>query len=270
MFRKRPKKTFPPGTFIPTPVRIFAILQLCIAFSILLWHASYPFMGELFEVKSKMLIYQAVMGTKDESNRIRFGNLPEKEQQKLLEGYQHFQEKLEKTFYEKLKQSLKKILNLPTFELAWLFFSVILAIMLLKKIEGAKEALWILPLLVFAYAGENRGLSPRILSDDQKLFPSEELIVEKYLDVPFSQNVFEQKEQLKKGWDAYLIKEWAPEGGNEQDGLFAFNLERVKILAREKPVTRTQPDSLSLLAIYLGWNISFALVARQYLTLRDA
>ena len=68
---RRRKKTFPPGTFIPTPQRLMAIAQLCIAFSLLLWYAMQPFMGEYFDLRSRMLLYEYAMGTSPSSNRNR-------------------------------------------------------------------------------------------------------------------------------------------------------------------------------------------------------
>ena len=62
MFRKRTKKIYPPGTFIPTPARVCAIIQLCVAFTVLIWNMATPFAGELFNVKSKMILYHDVMG----------------------------------------------------------------------------------------------------------------------------------------------------------------------------------------------------------------
>ena len=61
----RPRKSFPPGTFIPTSQRLMAIGQLCIALSLMLWYMTQPFMGEYFALRSRMLLYEYVMGTSD-------------------------------------------------------------------------------------------------------------------------------------------------------------------------------------------------------------
>lgn len=265
MFRKRIKKTFPPGTFIPLPARIFAILQLCMVFTILLWHASEPFMGELFAVKSKMLIFQHLMGQKDEANRNRFLALPETERADLLQTYESLQSQLNSPFKSKLKGSFKAIfLDIPPLELAWIVFSIILSIMLLKKVEGVTQVIWVLPLLALAYSVDNRmyGYPPR-LTEEQKLFPTEESIIENYIHEPFSQNPFLQKDQLKKGWDNYLIQKWTSGQGTPEEGLFAFNLERAKKISLLSPKKRETQESLFLIALYVFWNISYAWIVRK-------
>ena len=59
------RKTFPPGTFIPTSQRLMAIGQLCLVFSLMLWYMIQPFMGEYFALRSRMLLYEYVMGTSE-------------------------------------------------------------------------------------------------------------------------------------------------------------------------------------------------------------
>src|SRR4051812_38869550 len=95
----RPSKIFPPGTFIPTPQRLMAIGQLCLAFSLMLWYLTQPFMGEYFALRSRMLLYEYVMGTSDWTEQEaklkrqvqRFKELPEGEQRVLKEAYHHLQ-----------------------------------------------------------------------------------------------------------------------------------------------------------------------------------
>ena len=58
----RSRKTFPPGTFIPTSQRLMAIGQLCIAFSLMIWYLTQPFMGEYFALRSRMLYMNMYMG----------------------------------------------------------------------------------------------------------------------------------------------------------------------------------------------------------------
>ena len=67
MPRTRTPKTFPPGTFLPTPQRIIVILQLCVTFSVILWNVAQPFTGEYFTVRSRMLLYEYLMGKSDQN-----------------------------------------------------------------------------------------------------------------------------------------------------------------------------------------------------------
>ena len=114
------KKQFPPGTFIPTPARVAAIIQLCLAFSVILWCAGQPFMGELFAIKSKMILYQSVMGSPDllkkgkddpklaarlERNAERFASLPLDQKQQLIRSYEQLHNKAEAPFLTKLWRS---------------------------------------------------------------------------------------------------------------------------------------------------------------------
>ena len=104
MFRKRAKKSYPPGTFIPTPARVFAILQLCIAFSILLWNASLPFMGDLYEIKSKLLLYKHVI---DHPQFVRLSPL---EQESIHTSQAVLQAQLGLPFLQKLGNSFSAII----------------------------------------------------------------------------------------------------------------------------------------------------------------
>jgi hypothetical protein len=284
MFRKRTKKAFPPGTFIPTPARVVVILQLCLAFTLLAWNAGLPFMGELFANKAKMFLYQDVRGIanpekvdvesiqKLQRNAHRFEKLSLQQREHLAQTYAGLQTPSDSTFLFKLKRSIHLLLvELPPFELAWLVFSVVISIMLLKKVEGATLAVWLLPLVVFAYGVDNRlNGKGSGLTEEAKLFPTEETIVADYLKKPLSANVFEQREQLVRGWQLYLVEAWAkqtpstdPKVFQEQmeAGEFAFNVARLEKMALDNhlstpPLHKKEP--LAILALYLIWNNFFA------------
>lgn len=250
MFRKRVKKSFPEGTFIPFPARMCAILQLCIAFGMLLWYAAQPFMGELFEIKSqKLLIHYAL------DHPEQFAQLPLSEQKFLQERSALLQQRLEISFFQKLKKSVQTIAALPLLKLCWVILSIILSLFLLKKKEGAAQALWLLPFLALAYGIDNRlNAPPAALSAEERLFPSESYLAEYYLDEPFSSQLFEQRKQLEQAWNHYLDREWG--------GLYAFNLARIHTLHLESAHGPTQEASL-LLFLFLFWNLSYAFISNQ-------
>ena len=192
MFRKRQKKNFPEGTFIPTPARVCAIIQLCLAFSLILWYASEPFIGEIFTLKSKQLFYQDIMGipSKDHlsgeslerlsRNAERFSMLSVEQQDQLTSSYQSLQNQLQRSFLEKIISMAGIFLGkIPAFELAWIVLSIIIPILLLKKIEGATQAVWLLPVLVAFYAADVRwfGAYGHASPPDAALFPSEQELV---------------------------------------------------------------------------------------------
>lgn len=284
--RPKKKKSFPPGTFIPTPARIMAIIQLSLAFTLFLWNVSLPFMGETFTYKNDRNLYHTVMGKSDgiESaelkekvtrNAKRFDTLPQREKLLVLDGYQKLLESSQTSFLEKLKRSVTiALVGIPTFEMAWLCLAVIIPIMLLLKVPSAREAVWLLPLVTAVYIGDQALFSTHRGNDDN-LYPSEKIIVEQYLKEPLSPNIFAQQQQLKKGWHLYLVQKWAKTHPSNdetlflqqvEEGEFAFYLARLQRLKRESAATSLSnaPKSSPVLLGFLVWNFAFAVVVSRY------
>jgi hypothetical protein len=297
MFRKQQKKIFPPGTFIPTPARVMAIVQLCLAFTVILWNASQPFMGELFDLKSKQLLVYDVMGIpsehlsgslaeiaktkKDrlERNAMRFQALPATRQQEIAKLSNQWQQELQRTFLDKLQRSFHVLaFDIPPFEQAWLLLSLAVPILLLKRIEGAKYVVWLLPLTTLLYAVDNRWHAVSAISAEAQLFPTEQTLIQQYIKEPLDKDVFGQKSQLMQGWKRYLVIEWGKETpvkepklfeGQAEKGEFVFNLARLDAKKADRggdAISKNRrppqnPESLSVLAIYLFWNLSLALTA---------
>ena len=274
MFCKRTRKDLPEDTFIAKPARIMAILQLCLVFTVMAWHAGFPFMGELFSLKSKLSVYQHVMGVLNPSYVKRFDALPTEKKDEILKNYQSLQAQYHRPFAMKVWQGLERLFfGFSSFKFLWVVFSLIIPILLLKKVEGAVAAIWLLPVVTFVFIIHNRWYGePAGISKETLLFPTEEYLVANYLQHPLSANLREQEQQLKHSWDLYLIQEWAKESPskdpaifNEQQekGDFAFNVKRLDYL---KPETANDINSENyqasyyLLGLYLFWNLSFALV----------
>lgn len=285
MSSRRRRKEFPPGTFIPTPQRLMAIGQLCIAFSLLIWYAVQPFMGEYFNLRSRMLLYEYVMGTSDllkkrhgqeeklERQAKRFQFLPDEQKNVLIKDYQHIQEYAKRSTFQKILDGLRMlILEIPPFEQAWIFFSITIAILILLKVEGAKSAAWLLPLIVVAYSIDNQLTGKMASSPDLQLFPTEETIIQNYLNAPLAASPLEQKEQLEKGWKLYLLDKWSiNQEKNEEQGLenaeFQFTLARLNVLHGQpwSDWLNTFHEKLSLfsLILFLAWNILFAWIINR-------
>lgn len=285
MFRKRQKKVIPPESFIPKPARICAIIQLCLAFSLLLWNASEPFVGEIFTWKSRLLFYQDVMGIPSDGNASsekearlsrnaeRFHKLPSIKQEKLIQDKEQIQKQLQRSFWDKIK-SLAALYayTISPYELAWIFFSVVISIMLLKKVEGAAQVVWLLPLLTALYAADTRWFAHPVPASDSSLFPSEAELIEHYVKAPLSSDIFEQQKQLTLGWKRYLIAEWTHETPAEdpalfelqaEEGEFLFTLARLELrkpTLADAPAAR-HPPSFPLLILYFFWNVYFAYTA---------
>jgi hypothetical protein len=173
-----------------------------------------------------------------------------------------------KGFWVKSGEALKAlVVDLPAFTQAWLFFSFLVCLFLLLGIEGAAKAAWVLPLIVLAFAVDNRlNGKPHGSAPDSDLFPSEQYVVEHYRTEPLSGDHVQQREQLTEAWQHYLVAEWAHEPYSTQaieKGEHAFNTARLKryLDAQELPEMRAVQGTqkpLLLLAVYFAWNLFFA------------
>jgi hypothetical protein len=271
MFCRREKQIFPPGTFIATPARVAAIIQLCLAFTLLLWIVAQPFTADLFAIKLEMLRYDELR-----AKPLLMEKVPAALKQQIAHNYSHLEKKLQTGFADKLQASLWLFFRTPPFELAWMFFSLLLPIMLLMRIEGAATACCLLPIIALAFAIDNHLNAQALLPPpDQALFPSESYLVQNYLDAPLSASTLAQQQELRGGWQRYLIVVWGKEIPSSQpkvylqqleEAEFAFNLARLqlrlkaktKVLASELPPARQSHWTLWL---YILWNVFFAGVA---------
>lgn len=260
------KKEYPPGTFLPTPQRVLAIMQLCTAFTLIMWYVGQPFMGEYFRLHSRMIVYEYVLGTSGKGKMVnngeRFTELPKDKQEMILHDYKKIQNYAQRSIFSKIVDGVNVLfLEIPAFEVAWIFFSIVITILLLKKVEGARYAVWILPLLVLGYVIDNRtsGILPKA-SPDEALFPTEQMIVQGSLD-PTQEYV-----QLQKGWKKYLITHWLPKGKakakNVEEAEFHFTVARLERLHGQKLTdwlfSYRDQNSFFFLTLCMGWNLFFA------------
>lgn len=238
-----------------TAKRVLAILHLCLVFTMICWSGGFPFMGELYHLKSKKMLYESVL-----NDRERFAKLPESKRFEIEAGYHQLEEESKTPFLTKLARSWKILaFYLSPFCQAWILFSIIIPILLLLKIEGSELAAWILPLLVAFYVWDNHANGVDA-NPETKLFPTEEYLVSRYLDAPLSSNILTQKEELIHAWNGYLKQEWAQKE-DLAEGWFRFNIARIKAQAQQRYAWQfRQRESSSILLLYLGWNLFFAAV----------
>lgn len=292
MFRKkRPKKEFPPGTFIPTQARVAAIIQLCLAFVVLLSSISYPFLGEIFANKTEALLYSDIMGNTSaadansisererlQRNGERFEAMEENARMQIVEHYHQLHAKAKTSFFEKIGSSFSILVSaLPAFKQAWIIFSIVISILLLLRIEGANYAALLLPVIAFCYAYDNYNFGvPRKSTAQEKLFPTEQVIVNDYLRKPLSSDIMEQQHQLQHGWHLYLIEKWARQRPSEdakvfsqqvEDGEFAFNLARIGTLGKRANVDSIfkEREHFVMLLLYVLWNGFFAWTVNRWI-----
>lgn len=266
-------KSYPAGTFIRTSFRTLAILQLCLSFTILSFYAGYPFMGELFEIKSEKILYETVMGKESLETKKFFLSLSPQEREGIELGYKALNDKGERPLPLKLNDSLHILLMvIPPFEKAWIFFSVVISILLLLKIEGARPAAWLLPLIVLALGIDSfNASSSNKHSFEKALFPTEDYLIRNYLRSPLSSNISSQREELLYAYRLYLIKEWAHDSApNEtsqflkkaREGEFFFNVARLNAkradFAQGVAKGISAPIPIPILVLYFSWNFFFA------------
>lgn len=253
--------------------RLLAIVQLCITFTLILWYLFQPFMGEYYALKSRLILMEFVMGIPNvhsqlsevqlEANQKRFIQL--KEAQQVSKDYQEIHQYASRPALTKISDGISLLFReISLFELSWLFFATLVSILLLKETPGAREVVWILPLLALLFAGDNLLFgTPSKGAQDRSLFPNEEQLVAK----PLEGSWLEQREQLQKGWEGYLLSNWSF-GGDLAAAEFNFAIERLKALTnhpREEWLAELHSKkSVYLLFCYVAWNLYFAYSWRSH------
>jgi hypothetical protein len=259
------------GNYIAFPARVASILQLCLAFTTLIWITSSPFVNEYFSIHADILLYQTVTGEHGGPNADYFKALPEDKRRLLLYNYNKLLNSPAHTLPENASRIIQSLFGGPSpFKIAWVGLAIVIPIFVLKRREGARAVVWLLPILAICHAIVSGGPSEKSGSRSV-VIPEEELIVTKYLHEPLRGTIGQQREQLTLGWHRYLVQEWAHEEiaadpllFQEQvnRGEFAFNLGRAEELGkREKGLEHGDGrDSPLLLLAYIMWNCVFACV----------
>lgn len=261
--------------YLPMPKRIACILQLILSLSVFLWLLFDPFMGEHFRLKEELILIQNLRGdetlkaqllpaaqNKLARNQTRFQTLPLTEQEQIHHKAHLLEWKMNTPAISKFIHGISSFLfRTPVITLLWIILSILLSIACLKKKGWAFRATFLLPILSLAYAYAIYH-SARPYSSP---YPSEREVLQ-YLEKPLGSTLSEQRENLKKGWELYLIHEWAheePTVENYQDqvekGEYAFNLVLLDRLKEEPPM------NIFLILGYIGWNMAFAIVLNRNL-----
>jgi hypothetical protein len=262
-----------------TYIRIIAIIQLCFVFSLLSWYMSYPFMGQLFALKSKKYLALNVTGQecnadreKMERNKQRFNSLPLNQQTSIQRYLDEINLRLNQSFSKKLMRSIHILaFEISTLERMWIVFSLLIPLLFLMNFDTAKQIAYVLPLITFCYALDNHWNGYRDVSKEAALFPTEETIVSRYLSKPLSGPISRQQSELALGWQLYLIDQWAHDkpsaDTNErlkqvETGEHRFLTARVLAQATQPPqaemYTFQRQQSLPILLLFLLWNLFFA------------
>lgn len=169
--------------------RGWCIAHLCIAFSLLCWYGGHPFLHDLFDVRWQLKALEQV--------EPHLAELPEEQRETVLTLASSLNAQLEEPFFEKCRRAMKLLLlDLPPFMRMWLFLSILLPILLLLKYEGARPALWLLPIAATVLALNAK-------SPPAPFLPSETALLEHYGNPQDT-----SWDSLKTAWENYLAKEW--------------------------------------------------------------
>lgn len=263
-------------------MRLAAIAQLCLAFSLILWILGQPFVGDHFSTRSTLLFFQAVTGTgtgplpadKLARHAQRFAQLDPVRQQTILTAYATLEQHAQRSFLAKTREALLGLaVTSPLFLRSWLILAIALSVMLLRGRPGASIAAWLLPIVALCYAMDNRltGVQP-LLSPDHLLLPTEKQLAERY-GALLGLTIEEQRAGLTRAWQQYLISEWAhqipsadPIAFREQveTGEHALTLKRLEArlpLIAQPPLHTV--TSWLVLALFCIWNLCFAIAVQK-------
>lgn len=275
---------------IPTKARVVIILHLCIGLSAMLWLIGYPFMGGHFAYQSDLLLFEAVMGKsellkkidpekaaaleeKTLLNRTFFQQLDLDSRDKIQSAADQRLKILSQSGALKMRDALKFAFELPPLLIAWVLLSVIVPIALLLRHRWALLGTLLIPLVTLGFVVANwySGADPLQYSD-QGLFPDEKTLVQTELHQPLKGSLNEQKAQLNRSWQTYLVKHFAHDIPSENPtlfhrqvakGEFRFNLERLKRLPPNLSYSFWEQKPFYLLLSYLLWNCFFAWVVAK-------
>lgn len=250
--QKGPKISMFSHFSLPKSVKVAAILQLCIAFTLLLWFLLTPFLLPYYEARSDLLLIEASQGETKELELIDpvfatslkerrslqnslFKNLSLPEKRSVLALDHEKRVLLKETFLEKSQRALLFLMKAPFISYLFLFLSIMtpIALLLLKPIGRAA----LLPLLITTFFFT---LFHYNLIDSKKsaLIPSEKELI----DHPLKGSYIEQKNALEIAFQDYLIKNYLNETPSESAKIreaqlakseFFFLQKRVKELSKE-------------------------------------
>lgn len=241
-----------------------------------------PFVEDHMILQSQKSLLMNVIGWEGESPSPHLELLPEEQVERLTRNHQRFlalpfslqQEirtqlsSLETRSALSFQSKTQRVFSIFAYEIhpflqAWVLFSLILCFLLFFRIEGAVTATWLLPLLSVVYFFFLPSPPPQAPT----IWPSEQMIVEEYLEEPLDQNISIQREQLTQGWQHYLVRHWLheepqadPAAYQEQveRGEYRFQLARIQHEKRYPPTRLPPRPSLVGLSLLLIWNLFFA------------
>jgi len=284
------KRAIAPGILLPTKTRFVIIAHLSLLFTVVSWIFLEPFMGNLYQYRTQLSLYETTMGKEQVVARMedspekktlieklarhaaRFGALGPQEREEISRSYDKLILRDESSASEKVKGAFYTLcFSLSPYLRGWLLLSFAVCLFLLLRIEGGASASWLLLLLACFFAVDNqyKGVIPKP-DPDTALFPTEQTLLKDYLHEEPASSINEQYAQLKRGWEQYLVTTWSPNKDLEE-GEFRFNLARLKAWIEQPPEKEGAfpwKRSLWLLLPFCLWNLFFACFLNRRWALR--
>lgn len=242
---------------IPKSARIVCIIQLCLAFTVLLWVFGTPFTDELYRNKKTT----AAIEWLTIENSEYYETLSPDKKSDLQHIYEKAHNGIQESFLQKLAKSFEELLlQTPITKQLWLLLAFILPFLVMKQIEGSREVFWVFPILALLYAWQ---VGPQ--KNLHTLYPTESYLEQHYLSAPITGSITEQKEQLEKAWQSYIAAEWSKAEKNSSpnekfaNGLYHFIYETTILEWSQPPI---KPGILTL-GSYVIWNLLAAFVVNR-------
>ncbi len=189
-------------------MRTFAVTHLSILFSFLLFWVGHSFLAEHFVVQSRLRIYDYIF----QQETFLPLELSEERLERIQEDYDLLQ-----TYGHRLKEQKREtrwkhlFTSVSQWTLLWSLFSFFTAWWLLREREGALPAAWLLPLILLLDLQTSPSSPLPPWENEHLLFPHEDTLVATYRDQPLSGGIQQQKRELEKCWEDYLLDRWLQE-----------------------------------------------------------
>lgn len=248
-------------TDIPKSVRIVCILQLCIAFSVLLWILGAPFTESLYENKK----LRGNLEWLTLKNPEFFQELPLGKQKEILLLQKNAEKEQQEPALAKIGRSIKGLLaETPVSKQLWLLLSLVLPVMVMKQVDGSRVVFLLLPVLTALYVWQ---IFPQQALPS--LYPTESYLEKNYLKHPINGSLESQRKQLEMAWQAYIATEWSTlpkevtENQKFANGLYQFIAQKTLI---EKSLPSSKPGYWTL-GLYFLWNLFAACMVNKKKTL---
>lgn len=244
--------------------KILVIFHLCVTCSWLFIYLGRPFLGEYFDVRSRLLLYEYVLAipsaafTKEEMvwRKQATEELSLEVLEQLNDQYRQLQIYAHRPIWKKMKEGVGFLfVKVPFIELVWIIGSLVVGIGLLKGRAMASQMAWLLPCLILTEVW----LFPQNLRQPiDTLMPKESWLLSHYSKQALPPSFARQRQVLEEAWEEFLLKEWsfAPIDSERERRLVSGNLhfQAAKLL---------QP-SLELDSMGAGW-LTFAFVSSLFL-----